>query len=247
MRSKSIADAFQHAIDGILHAYRTQRHVRFHFYIIVPVLLTAQLLQFDRIKMVILFFAIGLVLICEMFNTALEAAVDLFTDKYHPLAKHCKDIAAGAVLIASLNAIAVGGFLFFDERRTKESIEDVVQGLYSAPHMADVLLILTVTVTILLTLIFIGKVWGRKGTPLRGGVISGHSALAFFLACVIAFSSTSWTAAVVAFALAFLVAQSRIEGNIHTLRETVWGALLGILVTLIVFQLLPRLVGQLGP
>jgi diacylglycerol kinase (ATP) len=247
VRSKSIADAFQHAIDGIVHAYRTQRHVRFHFYVIVPTLLTAQLLQFDRIKMVILFFAISLVLICEMFNTALEAAVDLFTDKYHPLAKHCKDIAAGAVLIASLNAVTVGFFLFFDERRTKESIEDVMNGLSKAPHIADILLILTVTVTILLTLVFIGKVWGRKGTPLRGGIISGHSALAFFLACVVAFSTASWTAAIVAFALAALVAQSRIEGNIHTFRETVWGALLGILVTLIVFQVLPRLMGRMGP
>jgi diacylglycerol kinase (ATP) len=239
VKSKNLADAFQHAVDGILHAYRTQRHVRYHFAVIILVLLAASIFQFDREKMVVLFFAISLVLICEMFNTALEQAIDLFTDKYHPLAKHAKDVAAGAVLIATLNALAVGSFLFIDEHRVK----GWTQRLPTNSLVGDRLLILTVTVTILLTSVFIWKVWGRKGTPLQGGVVSGHSALAFFLASVILFTSGSWTAAVVGFFLAFLVSQSRIEGNIHTLRETVLGALLGIIITLLMFQIIPLLMG----
>jgi diacylglycerol kinase (ATP) len=241
MKPKGITEAFQHAIDGVLHAYQTQKHVRFHFFVIVPTLLAAVLFGFDRMKMVVLFFTISLVLICEMFNTALEIAVDLVTDKYHPLAKHCKDVAAGAVLIASLNAVAVGAFLFLDERKLKGDIQKLVLDSMKNSRFSDLLLILTITVTVLLTLVFIWKVWGRKGTPLHGGVVSGHSALAFFLACVIAVTASSWTATVIAVVLALLVSQSRIEGNIHTLRETIWGAILGILVTLLVFQILPRI------
>jgi diacylglycerol kinase (ATP) len=241
LNRSNVADAFGHALDGVLHAYQTQRHFRFHIFAIIPALVLAELLGFDRTKMVILFFAISLVLICEMVNTAIEIAVDLFTEQYHPLAKHCKDVAAGAVLVASLNAAAVGSFLFFDERQVKGKIQWFVGNVMKNSQMSDVSLILTVTVTLLLTIVFIWKVWGQKGTFLHGGVVSGHSALAFFLASVIVLTSTNWTTAIIAFLLAFLVSQSRIEGKIHTLRETILGAILGVLVTLLVFQILPRL------
>jgi len=241
VRSRTVLDAVQHAVDGILHAYRTQRHVRIQFTVIIIVLLAASLFKFDRQRMVVLFFAIALVLICEMFNTALEAAIDLYTDRYHPLAKRAKDVAAGAVLIATLNALAVGSFLFVDEQNIKEQMQDLIAG----PHGTDRLLILTVTITILLTSVFIWKVWGRKGTPLKGGVVSGHSAVAFFLASVILFTSPSWTVSAIGFLLAVLVSQSRVEGNIHTLRETVLGAVLGIVITMLMFQILPQLMTRL--
>ena len=241
MRSKTIFDAFQHAIDGILYAYRTQRHIRFHFTVIILVIFAARIFHFERDKMVPLFFAISLVLICEMFNTALEAAVDLFTDKYHLLAKHAKDVAAGAVLIATLNAIAIGGLLFFDERSIRRALED----LMATPQVMDLSPILTMTITVILTFVFMWKVWGRKGTPLHGGVVSGHAALAFFMASVILLISESWAAAAIGFLLALLVAQSRIEGHIHTLRETILGALVGIIITLLMFQALPGLMQRL--
>jgi diacylglycerol kinase (ATP) len=245
LKSKNSFAALGHAIDGILHAYRTQRHVRLHFWMIILVMFAARALHLDREKMVLLSFAIALVLICEMFNTALEAAVDLFTDKYHTLAKHAKDIAAGAVLIASLNAIIIGGLLFIDEQMIKQAIEEYLSPLAEnakeTPAGADLLLTLTMTVMVILTVVLIWKVRGKKGTFLQGGVVSGHSALAFFMASVIWFITASLSAATIAFFLALLVSQSRIEGKIHTLQETVFGAILGILATLLMFQILPRL------
>ncbi len=53
--------------------------------------------------MILLVFAISLVVISEMFNTAIENTVDIITDEYHVLAKIAKDVAAGGVLIAALN------------------------------------------------------------------------------------------------------------------------------------------------
>ena len=58
--------------------------------------------------------AISFVLITEMINTALEHAIDIFTTRYDPLAKIAKDVAAGAVLIATVNALAVAYLVFYD-------------------------------------------------------------------------------------------------------------------------------------
>jgi diacylglycerol kinase (ATP) len=245
LKSKNFLAALGYAIDGILHAYRTQRHVRFHFWMIIMALVAARVFHLDRMKMVLLCFSISIVLICEMLNTALENSVDLFTEKYHPLAKHAKDVAAGAVLIASLNALIVGGFLFIDEQVIKHAIESmlipVTEKAQENPQVSDLLLSLTITVTVILLVVLMWKAKGKKGTFLQGGIVSGHSALAFFLASVIWFVSFSLSAAIIGFFLALLVSQSRVEGHIHTVQETVFGALLGILATLLMYQILPRL------
>ncbi len=65
------------------------------------------------IELVALCITITLVFIAEMFNTAIEMIIDMSTGKYHILIKLVKDIAAGVVLIASLNAVAVGIVLFW--------------------------------------------------------------------------------------------------------------------------------------
>ena len=67
----------------------------------------------SRIEFIVLLVTISVVFIAEMFNTAIELIIDIFTDKYHTLIKIIKDISAGVVFIACLNALAVGYFLFF--------------------------------------------------------------------------------------------------------------------------------------
>src|SRR4051812_39923518 len=107
-RVKRSIDSIHYALHGILHAFSSQRHVRFHFCIAILVLLAGVVWGLPRTEMLILFSAIALVVITELLNTAIEAVVDLVTTAYHPLAKLAKDIAAGAVLIAAFNAIVVG-------------------------------------------------------------------------------------------------------------------------------------------
>ncbi|HSQ34301.1 MAG TPA: phosphatase PAP2 family protein, partial [Peptostreptococcaceae bacterium] len=75
------------------------------------------------------------------------------------------------------------------------------------------------------------------GMPLQGGMPSGHAALAFAIATAVTFITEKVVASTLTYIMAVLVAQSLIEGKIHTFWETVAGALLGVLVTILVFQL----------
>src|SRR5450759_2120696 len=112
-------NGFKYAIEGVVHVFRTQRHMRFHFLTMVLVLVVSLVFKLRREEVIVLLFTISLVLAAEMFNTAIEAVVDLVTQTYHPLAKFAKDIAAGAVLITVINALAVGFLLFPGGKRLK--------------------------------------------------------------------------------------------------------------------------------
>ena len=84
---------------------------------------------------------------------------------------------------------------------------------------------------LVLIIVMISKVLGGKGSILSGGIVSGHSALSFFLASTLIYRAMDYFTGILALLLAFLVAQSRVEGKIHTLQEVIIGGLLGILFT----------------
>ncbi|MCS6949709.1 MAG: diacylglycerol kinase [Armatimonadota bacterium] len=222
--AKNPLDSFRYAVEGIVYTFRTQKHMRFHFFSVVLVLLVGLLFRLDKTEMVILLFTVSMVLVAEMFNTAVEAVVDLITDSYHPLAKLAKDIAAGAVLVTTVNAIVVGFLLFLTERHLDEIRLNLQE------HKPDPLVTIVVGMVLLLLIIILGKVVGRKGLLLRGGVISGHSALGFFMAMTIVFLSNNLLMAILALSMAVLIAQSRVEGRIHTLQEVLLGALVAVLL-----------------
>ena len=68
--------------------------------------------KINKYEWAILVLTIGLVISCELVNTAIEAVVDLVTEEYHPLAKVAKDTAAAAVLIFAFVAVIVGLIIF---------------------------------------------------------------------------------------------------------------------------------------
>ena len=82
------------------------------------------------------------------------------------------------------------------------------------------------------------KAFGRRGTPLQGGAISGHAALAFAGATIITLVAPTLVVGLLAYFLAFLVSQSRIEGGIHNLPEVAAGAALGSSVTVAIALLI---------
>ena len=63
-------------------------------------------------QLAILWLTMTVVLMAEAFNTAVEAVVDLVTDRYHPLARIAKDTAAAGVLLSALGAVVIGAALF---------------------------------------------------------------------------------------------------------------------------------------
>ena len=83
---QGVAQSFDHAYRGVIYAVRTQRNMRIHVIISVLVLVASLLVGVSKIELALLVLVILLVLITEMFNTALEFAVDLVTKEYHPLA-----------------------------------------------------------------------------------------------------------------------------------------------------------------
>jgi diacylglycerol kinase (ATP) len=174
------------------------------------------------------------VLIAEMLNTAVEAAIDVATTSFDPMAKLAKDIAAGAVLIAAVNATAVGYLVFSGEVADRSS--RFLDRLTNAP--AELTLVALV-VTILL--VIATKALTGRGTPLRGGLPSGHAALAFAgwmaITLVLDDSGHRFLISTLAFVMALLVAQTRVESGVHSAVEVAYGAALGSLVTLALFQI----------
>ena len=114
-KAPSLVESFNFALEGLIHVLRTQRNMRIHFAIAIAVLVVGLFIGVNRLELIALLLAIAFVLIAEMINSAIEHAIDVATTSFDPLAKLAKDIAAGAVLIASINAIAIGYLVFSGE------------------------------------------------------------------------------------------------------------------------------------
>ena len=233
-RAQSLVESFNFAFEGIIHVLRTQRNLRLHFLIAVAVIVAAVAFDVTRIELIALMLSISFVLIAEMLNSAIEAAVDVASTSFDPLAKLAKDVAAGAVLIASINAVAVGYLVFSGDVADRSG--RFLDRLSRAP--AD----LTVVSLVLVVILVIGvKALFGRGTPLRGGLPSGHAAVAFagWMAATLILSDSAdrFVISTLAFIMALLVAQTRVEAGVHSPLEVGAGALLGALVTLVIFQL----------
>ena len=229
----SIIQSFNYAFEGVIWVLRTQRNMRIHFAIAIVVLVLAFAYDVSRLELVALLLAIAFVLITEMINTAIEAATDIATTSFDPLAKLAKDIAAGAVLIAAVNAIVVGYLVLAD--RLGRPTNNLFFRLRDAPLYLTVVVLLVV----ILSVITVKAITGR-GTPMRGGFPSGHAALAFAGWMAITFVTEGYSHRVlvsaIAFVLAFLVAQTRVESGIHSTLEVAAGSVLGAGITLALFQ-----------
>lgn len=229
-KRQGIVQAFNAAIQGILYTFREERNIKIHYLLAVIVLSLSLFYDVSRMEMIMLIFSISLVVISEMFNTAIEKTVDMVTDTYHPLAKIAKDVAAGGVLIAALNSAVVGYLIFYDKLTnvSDELVHTIRQSELHITLIGIVLVLIAVVVVKSLT---------STGTPLKGGMPSGHAALAFAMATLITLFTSKFVTTTLSYLMAFLVAQSRIEGKIHTFWETIAGALLGVLIGILVFQL----------
>ena len=234
LRAGSLVESFNFAIEGVVHVLRTQRNMRIHFAIAVAVLIIAVAAGVSRLELIVLLLSIAFVLVAEMINTAVEGTIDAATTSFDPMAKLAKDIAAGAVLIASINAVAVGYLVFAGKAADKSA--NVLDKVRNAPAQIT-LIALVITVLVVIAT----KAMTGRGTPLRGGLPSGHAAVAFagwMSATYIVGDSHRFVVSALTFIMALLVAQTRVESGIHSALEVAYGGALGALVTLSVFQLL---------
>lgn len=112
LKNKNFIDAWKKALSGILYAVKTQRNIKVQLCIAVVVIICAIIFKLNITECMFLTFATMLVIITEMVNTAIEEAVNLSTKEFHPIAKIAKDVAAGAVVLAALNAVIIAIFIF---------------------------------------------------------------------------------------------------------------------------------------
>lgn len=227
MKPTRFIDSVNCAIEGILYTVRTQKHMRSHFLAALVVLVAALLLKISSLEFMLLSLAISFVLFAELLNTAIEVVVDMISPEFHPLAKVAKDVAAGAVLVAAFGTMIMGylvlsKYLFPVQKRALGVVG-------SNTEMGTVVSVMLVLITVILLKAITGK-----GTPLHGGLPSGHTAVAFSIATSVSLNTQEPLISFLCFILAGMVSQSRLLLRIHTMREVVLGAVTGTVLTIAV-------------
>jgi diacylglycerol kinase (ATP) len=225
-RKPRMSQSFNNALEGIIYTLKTERNIRIHFFIGVLVIAASLFLNIDRSDLVLIILSVAFVLVTELINTAVEKALDLMTTTYHPLAKLVKDVSAGAVFIAAIAAVIVGYLVLFKD--LKPHIFSVIRAVKGSPEYVTL-----ISFTLVIVLVIMGKVILGRGTPLHGGMPSGHSAVAFAVFAIVTLVTENPLVSVLVFLLALIISDARIRRGVHTWREVLAGALLGIgLVTL---------------
>ncbi len=230
MQERGFVESFNAAVEGFIYVLKTERNMRLHFLSALFFILLGLYLNFSYLEMLALTITITLVLASEMINTAVELTIDILQSEFHPIARIIKDVSAGAVLLTAINAVIVGYALF--SKKIPFNVETQITRIKGSPwHSTFIALIIVFGASIM------GKILFHKGTPLRGGMPSGHAAIAFSIWTIIAFLTNNTIVIVLSLLMAFLIARHRLKGAVHTFREVLAGAILGILLTTLVFQI----------
>jgi diacylglycerol kinase (ATP) len=219
-----------YAIEGILHAAKTQRHLRYHFFIATGVLLLSYILGVSRTEFLIIALSVIAVLLAEMFNTAIETVVNIISPEHSEKARVAKDIAAGAVFVTAFGVAVIGYIILFPYLH-----DSFQKGLYITKYSKEE--ISTISFVIVIILVVITKAYFGRGLPLRGGMPSGHAALAFSAWVAITYITENFIASMLSFIIAVIVAHSRFMTKAHTLWEVILGSLMGASVTFLLFRI----------
>ena len=208
--------------------------MRFHVFAAAVVLALSVAVGASRLELAVLVLVMMVVFVTEMLNTALEFAVDLVTEEYHPLAKLSKDVSAGAVLVSSAGAVVVGGLILLDD------LAPLLSGSLGTVQRAPLSLTLGALGVVALVAL-LGKA-ASSSRPSLGAPPSVHAAVAF-AGCVAASSVAAegrygGVVAVVSVLMALLVCQSRVESGAQNLYGVTVGAVIGTLVAVALFRLL---------
>ena len=113
-KRQRIAKAFKVAIEGIVYTFKFNSLMKMHYILVALMIIGSFVFNISKVEKLLLVFTIGLIIVCEMVNIAIEKTIDMTTDENNELAKIAKDVASGGVAIATLNAIVATCVIFHD-------------------------------------------------------------------------------------------------------------------------------------
>ncbi len=112
LKNKHYIDSWINGFKGIWYAISTQLNAKIQLVIALIVIICCIYFKLSITECMFLSFATMLIIITEVMNTAVEEVVNLCTNnKYHPIAKIAKDVAAGAVVLSAFNAVIIAIFI----------------------------------------------------------------------------------------------------------------------------------------
>lgn len=229
-KKRDFVDSLNDALRGIIDALTKERNIKIDFVIGILILIASLIFGLNRTEIILICLTIGLVIFAEMTNTCIEKTVDMISKKYSEEAKQIKDMAAGAVLIVAMIAVIVGYGLFFD--KINVGIENTLTYLSELPLHISFLTLMIVTMCV----IFI-KAVTKTGTFLRGGLPSGHAAIASAIVMIVWLLTKNIIIFLLTTILMLLVIHSRVEAKIHSVKESILGVILGFSISLVIVGL----------
>ena len=109
---KRLINSFKYAFEGIVTSFKTERNMKNHVIMSILVIIFGLILKISKIEWIVCILAITIVIVAELFNTAIETVVDMITKEKNEKAKIAKDVSAGAVLITAIGAAITGLMIF---------------------------------------------------------------------------------------------------------------------------------------
>lgn len=111
-KDKSFLRGVGYCLEGISYTFKNERNFRIEIILGIIAVILSFLLKISILEWVVIVLLITLVLVLELLNTAFESIVDLYTQEYNKMAKAAKDVAAAAVLTASIFSLVIGILIF---------------------------------------------------------------------------------------------------------------------------------------
>lgn len=109
---KRLRNSFKYALEGIKTAYHDEQNLRIHTIVAILVVLASFILKISSLEFLICIILIGLVLMAEFFNTAIESMIDMITLEENSYAKKAKDVSAAGVLVFVFFSSVIGVIIF---------------------------------------------------------------------------------------------------------------------------------------
>ncbi|MCX7705693.1 MAG: diacylglycerol kinase [bacterium] len=234
-KNKDVVESFTNAFRGLFYVLKHERNLRIHCGIGCTVIIGGIFFRLPFLEFLILVIIVSMVIVAEIFNTAIEMFSDMFFTQYHIQIRRIKDIAASAVLISTITSVIVGYLLF--ARHFPPSFRNAFENLANSPWYFTFLVLFLISFLYIMLKSII-----KKQALLSGGMPSVHSGIAFSIWVIVSMLTfkTEPLISVLVLLLAVWVAQGRITKHIHTLEETIIGAIFGILITVLLFQIVER-------